>query len=511
MLVLNDLPPMAIQGSLFTQISDSKFSDSIRLGLEVLGRNPQVLDMIHADQIKHGLDKKRLREADARWERQQSASEMSPLFDDDQGDVCVANALHNTKPRMSAEVVFIFVLVRAYLGNIKSEKNKTFIYDSKFLQVLLQQYGYMRVPGASTILDNINLLSDTTIDEILRISVKAAVEQEEVSMKKLYFDSTRIQADSAWPTESKTILDLLNRVRHGFQILREQGIAVNLDSGVEEMLEVIQSATKSIALTTGKKGAKKNRKKKYQQIFREAKKLIQIFEKARKRIEGKLDDVKPSLREWADCICEWMDVDLSNASLCVENAKKRILKEEKVPAESKVTGISDPDAAMIAKGEKQLVFGYKPQVGRSEQGFIVSVIIPIGAASDQSMGVPIVEQAIDNIGSTPSAVSFDDGYTDQKTRSRLNALGIATVSFSGARAKAVLPEEEYESPVFQKLRNERSRVESTMAQLKRDFGLDRFTRRGISAVTQELKSAAAYHNFSLLSKILRNKELKKSA
>ena len=500
---------ISVQGSLFPVLEESNFSDTILLGIEHFRSKPELAELISKDQDRHGLEKKQIREADAKFERDKLLANQPELLSDNQdSQLQEPTKLLRTKSRMDPEVVFIFVLVRAYLGGIKAERHAMFIKDSKFLDALLRQYGHSKCPATSTILDQLNLLSMETTEALIKSTVQLA--SQEFDIKKIYFDSTRIAADSAWPTESQTIMKLIQRARNGFLLLREQDINVNLPSYVDQEIDDIKSAAKSIALGMGKKDAIKKRKELYREISKSGSKLIRALNDAQSRIESKARHLKPSLKLWAESISEYIQVDLSNAELCIQNAKTRVLKGEKVPNESKVLSLSDPDAEMISKGSKPTIFGYKPQVARSERGFIVGLIVPQGASSDQSMGLPIAEQAIANTGVIPKAVSFDDGYTDSKLLEALKELSIEQVSFSGAKGKKLLPEEDYQSRTFQKLRNERSWVESTMAILKDFFDLHRFHRRGLEAVTQEIQAVACFHNLSLIAK-LRKKKLKAQA
>ncbi|MCI5119067.1 MAG: hypothetical protein D3913_14225 [Candidatus Electrothrix sp. LOE1_4_5] len=190
---------------------------------------------------------------------------------------------------------------------------------------------------------------------------------------------------------------------------------------------------------------------------------------------------------------------LHNLNLCTQNAKKRVLENKQVPPEDKVLGISDPDAEMIAKGTRKLIFGYKPQVGRSEKGFIVSVIVPQGAAADSDQIKPITDSAISNTQVLPNVLSYDDGYTNKKAREEYLDRDIEVVSFSGAKGKK-LTQDVWDDDAYLQARNERSMAESTMSTLKIVFDLERFSRRGIEAVTQELLTACVYHNIKLLAK-----------
>ena len=51
---------------------------------------------------------------------------------------------------MSAHLVFIFTMVRGYLGSIKSQAAKVFISESITLRLLIEGEG-VKMPGSSTI------------------------------------------------------------------------------------------------------------------------------------------------------------------------------------------------------------------------------------------------------------------------------------------------------------------------------------------------------------------------
>ena len=366
---------------------------------------------------------------------------------------------------------------------------------------MLLRYGESTIPAASTILENLNYLSEKTLRIIHQLTVSEALVLGLDDFKKLYFDSTRISADSAWPTESRTIADLLCRIRNGIIILREHGININLPSDTDDLLRKIQSCQKSIAMSAGNKDSKKHIKKMYKKILRLHKKLSAYFESAITRALSKINDnILPSLREGLEGLIEHMQVDIYNANLCAENARERVLRGKKVNPEQKVLGIADPDAEIISKGSKPPVFGYKPQVGRSEKGFIVAVLLPQGNAADSGQLQPIANEAIANTSVTPEVISFDDGYTNGKVRKIFLEEGVKVVSFSGSNGKAQL-EDEWDLPEYEEARNKRSMVESTISILKGFFDLGRFTRRGRKNVTQEILTATIFHNVTLLAKL----------
>ena len=158
-----------------------------------------------------------------------------------------------------------------------------------------------------------------------------------------------------------------------------------------------------------------------------------------------------------------IDIDLHNLGIKVANADKRINRNEKIPAAEKVVSLSDQDAAMIVKGERETVVGYKPQLGRSKNGLITALIVPEGNAADSAQLRPTVDASIRRTGVIPSVLSFDDGYTNTKDRDYYLGQGVDVVSFSGAKGRNIIPAAFLCLPQF--LCRERSRVPEQGVQL----------------------------------------------
>jgi IS5 family transposase len=98
--------------------------------------------------------------------------------------------------------------------------------------------------------------------------------------------------------------------------------------------------------------------------------------------------------------------------------------------------LSDGSAAFIQKkGSREAVIGYKPQLVRSENGFVTSLMVPEGNAADASMLVPAITDAMARTGVIAGVVSTDDGYASAKGRDKLLELGVTTISISGAKGK----------------------------------------------------------------------------
>ncbi|MCI5119066.1 MAG: hypothetical protein D3913_14220, partial [Candidatus Electrothrix sp. LOE1_4_5] len=220
----------------------------------------------------------------------------------------IESKLKKGRDRMPEKVVFFFFLIRAYLGNIKSEESYTFITESKFIELFLISEGIGKIPSASAILGHLNNLSENTLRLLHRITLKEALTAGIDDFKKLYFDSTRISADSTWPTESKTIVGLTSRIFHGFQVLGDYDIKINFPQGTKDKIDQIKKLALEIALISGKKNSKNNRKKLYRKIISLSKTLQKTFKQALARAVKKIGDILPSIKEAIEGLCEWCEV-----------------------------------------------------------------------------------------------------------------------------------------------------------------------------------------------------------
>jgi IS5 family transposase len=160
----------------------------------------------------------------------------------------------------------------------------------------------------------------------------------------------------------------------------------------------------------------------------------------------------------------------------------------------KVLSISDPDVGFIAKGQRDPVIGYKPQLARSGAGFIVGLQVPKGNAPDSKQLVPMIEEVIGRTKVIPSVVSVDDGYASAKNVEQIKERQIQDISINGAKGRALTSAEDWESDLYADARNNRSAIESLMFTLKHGFDFGEVARRGLSAVHAELLEKALAYN-----------------
>lgn len=504
--------PLRPVRKLVSLIPDTDLSRLLAEVFALAAAEPQLLAMIDRDRDAAALLKKRARLEDAAW--YEARGKPLPGFAVDEGDAWAGGMeLGAGRPRMPATAVLLFIVLRGYLGGFKDRKAAMTLQESMTVQICMMDLGYVALPGASTIIDNANAVSVATHEAIVDAQIRQALREKLDDFKKLTGDSTDVEANSAWPTDSGLIMGLALRCEHLIRLLADDGITLKLPAVMRKILGEIRDLNKQIQLSSGKKDSAKKRAKLYRKLFRLARKVLREFEAACARADAKFQkiDVPPSQRRRLATLIEWIEVDAKNLKATIVNADKRINKEQKVPIGDKVLSLSDQDAAMIVKGQREPVLGYKPQIMRSEKGFVTAIIVPEGNAADSGQLRPLVDASIKRTGVMPSVLSFDDGYANSADRDHYRGLGVDVVSFSGSKGKNIIPAAEYESDAYRQARNDRSSVESLMFTLKHNNDLDDVMRRGIANVREELLGKAIAYNFFRLILLRQRREQRAAA
>jgi hypothetical protein len=481
---------------LLSLIPDTDLSRLLEATFALATFAPELLEMIDRDRDAAALQKKRERLEDLAWYQSRGAPLRGFSADDTIG-WADSMELAAGRPRMPAMAVLLFLVLRGYLGGFKDRKVAMTLQESTTVQICMINLGHQALPGASTIIDNVNAVSVATHEAILDAQIRQAIREELDTFKKLTTDSTDVSANSAWPTDSGLIKSLAFRCEHMIRLLAEEGITLHLPAVMATILDEIKNLNKQIQLSSGKKDSAKKRAKLYRKLFRHARKALREFDRARQRADERFqkEDVPPSQRRRLATLIEWIEVDAKNLAATIANADKRINKDQKVPIENKVLSLADEDAAMIVKGQREPVLGYRPQIVRSENGFVTAIVVPVGNAADSGQLRPVIDASIKRTGVLPSVLSFDDGYSNADDRDYYLGQGVDVVSFSGSKGKNIIPEADYESEPYREARNDRSSVESLMYTLKNNNELDHVMRRGIDDVREELLGKVIAYNF----------------
>ena len=472
---------------------DSEMKTIFLEGLDLLRACPEILVRIQTDIDAAAKRKKQVRQADAAWYRSRTIT--IPGMECDIQDFEEVILLDGRPRKMDAESTFFLMLVRGHISSVTSKVSVDRIADSRLIDAFFASRG-LTVPAATTIHDYLQTVTHETRQFIFEQLLNRILSDGHDSMESLTIDSFSVAANSKWPTDSRILMGLLNRAFRIGSHLKQWGLPGFSEGRIPEWLHQLKHLNYTMALTAGKPRSKGKIKRYYRRFLKTVDKILSRL-----------------IHQYSACLPEWNQLDLAPSETCRVHemisqieadlhsvirvytyTEDRVFYNKVLPSPQKILSLSDTTAAFIKKGQRDPVIGYKPQVGRTRDGFISSFEIEPGNPSDSSRFQPMVERHIHNTGVTPKRISVDDGYSSKTVRLALCENEEVVVSISGAKGKKIIPDELWDTESYQDARRNRSSVESLIFTLRYKFDLWSFSRRGLDGVRCELTEKVIVHN-----------------
>ncbi len=489
------LEPELTQASLIVTTPDTKLAKVLFTATEFIKASDEILPLIEKDQDALGLRKKKKRLRDQKYieEKNEKLSGMDvPATEyDDRG-----SRLEQGRSRMPAFQVFIFMLLRGYWGSIKASDACERMIDSTTLYNFFLEHN-LSMPSVNAILDNINCLSVDTLKAIHQAQLAMIMEMDLDDFQRVYIDSTAVEANSAWPTDSRILLKLIDRIFRMSQNLEVFGLVNFGLHWVPAWLQLLRELNFQIDTLGNKRGSRRKRKVLYRKFLEKAEKALEYLyselERANDRFCSML--MLPSKQGQLREVLDHVGTDIMDGLHVVYYASARVLNGTSISAADKILSIRDRTAAMIMKGGRDPILGYRVQIGRSENGFICGLDVPEGNISDVEKLIPTVKECIDQSTVIPSMISTDDGYSSKLNLDLLTELAVRYISMNGSKGKKIIDEQLWDSDEMKDARRNRSAIEGLIGTLKNRYGFGQLRRWGLKAVTSELMETAIVYNF----------------
>jgi IS5 family transposase len=186
----------------------------------------------------------------------------------------------------------------------------------------------------------------------------------------------------------------------------------------------------------------------------------------------------------------------------IDQTVRRVIQGENVPAADKVVSVFEPHTDIIVKDRRDTQFGHKLNLTTGKHGMVLDVVIEEGNPADSSRLLPMIKRIQACYGKLPRQVAADAGYASKENISEAKTLGIKAVGLP--RKRGMVVEEMTGSEwIYKKLKRFRAGIEGNISMLKRVFGLDRCTWRGLEHFQSYVMSAVLAYNFKLFARLSR--------
>ena len=169
---------------------------------------------------------------------------------------------------------------------------------------------------------------------------------------------------------------------------------------------------------------------------------------------------------------------LALAEKVINQARRRVINEERVPSEEKVVSIFEEHTDIIRKDRRETLYGHKVCLTGGTSSMILDCVILDGNPADSTLAEIMIDRQIELYERAPRQVAYDGAFSSKANLEAIKGKGVKDVAFAKAQGFTVT-EMVKSSWVYRRLRRFRCGIEGVISFLKRGFGLDRCTWRSL--------------------------------
>ena len=349
-----------------------------------------------------------------------------------------------------------------------------------------------QAPKRSTLAENIKRLKASTLEQVNRIIVEAASVAGIERGRKVRVDSTVSETNIHPPSDSSLLFDCVRVLTRLMTALREMGVQIEFSNRTR------RSKRRWIAISRAR--SKRQRRKLYrnlvnatEEVFAAATAAVEI---ARTHNAGSFEDVMR-----LEALIEEIEHYLPLAVQVLDQTRRRVFDDERVPASEKLVSIFEEHTDIIVKAPRETQFGHKVTLTGGASSMILDCVISDGNPADSSLAGTMIERQIDIFGRPPLKASFDGGYASKANLQSIKAMGVRDAAFHKKRGLEV--SDMAKSPwVFKQLRNFRAGIEGCISFIKRVFGLSRCTWRSLASFESYIWASVVSFNLLVMARHL---------
>lgn len=354
-----------------------------------------------------------------------------------------------------------------------------------------------------TTLDKLkNSIKPETWKTVNRLLGKYAVQKELISGEKLRLDTTAVETNIHYPTDSSLLWDT-------YRVLaRLIGRARELDRETVGDRRFHTRRAKRLAQQIARKAGKKDPTADLKSLYREllvmvegisafACQLASDLEKRTKQNRYSLFDAAV-----AQALIEELRHYVELGNRVIDQAKRRVLQGESVPNEQKIFSIFEPHTELLKRGKagKDVEFGHMIQIQQVPQKFITEYEAFEKKPVEHQLLDPALKHHRRLFGEDPEQLTADKGYYESvdalaALRKKVDVVAI------GKKGNRTPEETERESdPAFRHAQRFRAGVEGTISFLKRVLGLFRCFNKGWTHFAATVGATVFSHNLLILAR-----------
>ena len=352
-----------------------------------------------------------------------------------------------------------------------------------------------KMPHPTTLMKTTKRCGESTIEALNEALLAKAVAAHVVKSDKVRVDTTVVEANVAYPTDSGLLAKGVTKMAGIVKALKGMGLATRttardrtrsmrrrahaigawLRRRTEEAKDEVKAINGEMATIAATAVV---------DARRVASNAARSLRQAGTEASGKALALVAELQETADLLERVV-------------AQTRLRLSGQTPdGATRIVSLHDPDARPIAKGRlgRPVEFGYKAQMVDNADGIVLDYHVVIGNPGDATLLLGAVERVKARLGRAPAALTADRGYSDPKSEAALEAQGVKTVAIPRNGRPSTTRQAIERRPRFRRLIKWRTGCEGRISHLKHSYGWNRTLIDGLSGAQSWCGLGILAHN-----------------
>lgn len=373
------------------------------------------------------------------------------------------------------------------------------IDDSNYLRRFVRIFNGGMI-DFSTLCTLKNAIQPETWKKINEILAQAAVEQELIDGEKLRLDTTAVETNIRWPTDSGLLWDTYRVICRLVNTARELDPACASDRRLQP--KQAKRLHAKIARCSGKKGVvSKEAKSLYTSLIQLVDDLLDWVPAVCERLRAGLGQ-EEDYRFMVEMVIDQIEHFRALGYKVLSQARRRVIDGEKVPNEEKLFSIFEPHTELLQRGKasKPIEFGHMVLIQQVAGKFITDYRVFEKRPADHALVAPALGSHQKTFGQNPKELSADKGFYESMAKIKELEEEIEVVSIAKKGSRTEEEEAREKTKAFRLGQKFRAGVEGSISFLKRILGLWRCMNKGWKHYVSTVGATIFVHNLLVLAR-----------
>jgi IS5 family transposase len=359
------------------------------------------------------------------------------------------------------------------------------------------------VPHPTTLMKITKRCGEAAVNELNEALLAKAAEAKVLRTGRLRADTTVVEANVAYPTDSGLLAKGVAGLASAAKKLRGLGLATR--TKLVDRTRTARAKAHAIGASLRRRTEESRA-----EVQRRNGELAGLAERTVREADAVLRNARRSLRRQgarasgrAKALVDALAQTAARVRKVAAQTRQRLGGQTPQGA-TRIVSLHDADARPIAKGRlgKPVEFGYKVQLVDNDDGVIVDHNVEAGNPPDAPQLAPAVQRVKARTGSAPRAVTADRGYGEARVEDDLRDLGVRYVAVPRKGRTNAERRQVERRRAFRKMVRWRTGCEGRISCVKRDFGMNRTRMDGLAGARTWCGHGIFAHNLIKISGLI---------